>query len=400
MVVVSQVFGSIGAAVGYTVSTVVATDLAGSTAVVGFTLTASSLCTIAATALIARITDARGRRAGLVFGYLAAAVGAAVCVAGITMKSFPVFVIGGVLVSLASVTNFQSRFAVADLAGENDSSRGISIVVWVTTIGGIAGPNASALGMVLGTGISLPAWAGVYLIAGAGFALAAVVLACLLRPDPLLLKRRSTPAEEQPAKAGALTRFRAGAAAIRGSGTATFAVVATAVGHTVMVSVMTWTPVHMTHGESAIGVIGLVLSAHFAGMFAFSPVFGWLASRIGPIPVITASTVVMLAALVVGGTAPAHEHVRLGVALFLLGLGWCGMFVTGSALLTDSVEVDARPAAQGLSDVVMWTGSAIAAAGAGTVHEWYGFGWLNVLCGVLVLPALVLGVRHLVAGRS
>ncbi|MDT7786082.1 MAG: hypothetical protein QOF58_4501 [Pseudonocardiales bacterium] len=395
----SQVFGSVGAAAGYTVSTVVAADLSGSTSLVGVTLTASSLCTVAATALIARITDTRGRRAGLVFGYLAAAVGALVCVAGIASRSFPVFAAGAVLVSLASVTNFQSRFAVTDLpGGEKDSSRGISIVVWVTTIGGIAGPNASALGMAVGQGVALPAWAGVYLIAGTGFALAALVLTLWLRPDPLLTGRRETGAREQrPARTGAVQRFRLGAHAIRRSGVATFAVIATAIGHTVMISVMTWTPVHMEHGESAIGLIGLVLSAHFAGMYALSPVFGWVAGRAGPIPVITGSAVIMLVSLVVAGTAPGHAPVRLGIALFLLGLGWCGMFITGSALLTDTVGTDARPAAQGLSDVVMWTGSAVAAAGAGAVHEWLGFSRLAVLCGVLVLVPLVLGVRHLVA---
>ena len=63
---------------------------------------------------------------------------------------------------------------------------------------------------------------------------------------------------------------------VAGSPGARLGIAAVAVGHMVMVGVMAMTPVHI--GESAHGdtlrIVGIVLSLHIAGMYAFSPVTG------------------------------------------------------------------------------------------------------------------------------
>lgn len=399
-VLVSQVLGSVGTTVAYTVAAVAAVSLAGSTTVVGIVLAISGFGPVVATALVSRITDARGRRAGIVTGYWTAAVGALVSVFAIAWQSYPVFIVGGLLVGFAAVTNFQARFAATDLPGAGGSAKSISLIVWVTTVGAVAGPNVSPLGAVVARWAGLPTWAGVYLIAAVGFAVAGAVVMVFMRPDPLLLSRLSTvESGSAVVRKGFRERVRAGASAVGASAPARYAIVATAVGHTVMISVMTWTPVHMEHGVSHVGLIGVVLSLHFAGMYALSPVFGWVAGRVGPVPVIFGSTVVIGLSLVIGGTAAPGDAMQLAVALFLLGFGWCGMFVTGSALLSDSVPADARPAVQGLSDAVMWVGSAVAAAGAGWVVDVGGYPWLNACAGVLVVPCLVFGARVLAQRR-
>src|SRR4029450_9525248 len=54
----------------------------------------------------------------------------------------------------------------------------------------------------------------------------------------------------------------------------------------VMVGVMAVAPVHLTeHGHHHLEFVGAVISLHVAGMFAPSPISGWLADRIGPIAV-------------------------------------------------------------------------------------------------------------------
>ncbi|WP_186762684.1 MFS transporter [Lentzea tibetensis] len=393
-VLVSQVLSSVGTTVAYTVTAVVAVSLAGSSTLVGIVLAITGFGPVVATALISRITDARGRRAGIATGYWTAAVGALVSVIAIVWHSYPVFIVGGLLVGFATVTNFQARFAATDLPSESGSAKSISLIVWVTTVGAVAGPNVSPLGAVVARWTGLPEWTGVFLIAAAGFAVAGAVVTAFMRPDPLLLSRLSTvePGATVVRK-GFWERVGAGASAVGASTRARYAIITTTVGHTVMISVMTWTPVHMEHGVSHVGLIGVVLSLHFAGMYAVSPVFGWVAGRVGSVPVMVGSTVVMGLSLVIGGTAAPGDAVRLAVALFLLGFGWCGMFVTGSALLSDSVPADARPAVQGLSDAVMWVGSAVAAAGAGWVVDVGGYPWLNACSGVLLVPCLVFGAR-------
>ena len=54
----------------------------------------------------------------------------------------------------------------------------------------------------------------------------------------------------------------------------------------VMVGVMSMAPVHMGHGGAGLRMVGIVISFHTAGMYALSPVFGWLSDRSGRLPVL------------------------------------------------------------------------------------------------------------------
>lgn len=93
-------------------------------------------------------------------------------------------------------------------------------------------------------------------------------MAVLLRPDPLLTARTFAPEGTETA---ANRSLRAGVAAVRAAPMARLALVTVAVSHTAMVSVMVMTPVHLGHHGADIQLIGLVISGHIAGMYAFSP---------------------------------------------------------------------------------------------------------------------------------
>jgi MFS family permease len=163
---------------------------------------------------------------------------------------------------------------------------------------------------------------------------------------------------------------------------------AIALGHTVMVSVMVMTPVHMRHEGAELRVVGFVISVHVAGMYALSPLVGWLADRLGRVAVILLGQAVLLLAVAVAGTAAGHDHAALGVGLFLLGLGWSCALVAGSTLLSESVAEEARPGVQGTSDFVMGLCGAAGGALAGVVVGGPGYGVLNALAGLLVVPVL------------
>ena len=44
--------------------------------------------------------------------------------------------------------------------------------------------------------------------------------------------------------------------------------------HAAMIMVMVMTPLHMAHGGADLEIIGVVISVHVLGMFAFAPVAG------------------------------------------------------------------------------------------------------------------------------
>ena len=108
---------------------------------------------------------------------------------------------------------------------------------------------------------------------------AAAVMVTRLRPDPLLLARSvGAHDEDEPAEVGGHDRPWA---VIRHTPLVLAAVVGMALSHAVMVSVMVMTPIHMDHGGASLEIIGLVISGHVLGMFAFSPLVGMLTDRIG-----------------------------------------------------------------------------------------------------------------------
>ncbi|MEU8755688.1 MFS transporter [Streptomyces chartreusis] len=388
VLITTQILGGLGVATGIALAAVLAKEVSGTESLSGLAPTA----TVAGTALLsmplAALMTARGRRPGLVLAYLIGAVGAAVTVVAARVGSFPLLLCGMAAFGAASSANLQARFAAADLAEPDRRARAISLVVWATTIGAVLGPNIAAPAGRSVTGLGIPATAGPFLWAAGIFLISALVVAVLLRPDPLLTARALAPAEEGSPAARSL---RAGMAAVAASPRARLAVVTVAVAHTAMVSVMSMTPVALAHHGAGIDLIGLVISGHIAGMYAFAPLMGRLSDRLGRLSGIGLCVGLLACAVFLAGTA-GGSHGQTAVGLFVLGLGWSAGLVSGSALLTDSVPQPARAAAQGLSDLVMNASAGIGGAVAGLVVAKASYGWLNLTAACLLLPLAALAL--------
>ena len=87
----------------------------------------------------------------------------------------------------------------------------------------------------------------------------------------------------------------------------------------------------MKHVDVSLRIIGFVISVHVLGMYAFSPLVGSLSDRLGRVRVIQIGVTILLLSTLVAGTAAADDAQRLGVGLFLLGLGWSCTLIAGSA---------------------------------------------------------------------
>ncbi|MBP2361993.1 MFS family permease [Streptomyces clavifer] len=386
----SQILGGLGVAIGIALAPVLAAEVSGSEALSGLAPTASVTGTALLSLPLAALMTSRGRRPGLVLAYLIGSVGAALVVTAAVVGSFPLLLLGMAGFGAGSSANLQARFAAADLAEPDRRGRAISTVIWATTIGSVLGPNIAAPAGRVFRGTSVPETAGPFAWAAVIFLLTGLVVAVLLRPDPLLTARTLAPQDTGTATKRSL---RAGVAAVRASPMARLALVTVAVSHTAMVSVMVMTPVHLGHHGADIQLIGLVISGHIAGMYAFSPVMGWLSDRVGRLSVIGLAAGLLCCATVLAGTSGAG-HGRTAAGLFVLGLGWSAGLVAGSALLTDSVPQAARAAVQGLSDLTMNTAAGIGGAVAGLIVSRLGYGWLNTAAACLLLPMAALALRR------
>lgn len=408
----TQIIGGIGVTIGVAVGALLAARIAG-TAVAGLTQSAAVVGAALLAVPVTRIMNGHGRRPGLVVAYLVGAVGAVLVVLAAVTRLVPLLFLGSLLFGGGTAANLQARYAAVDLAEPARRGRQLALIVWATTIGAVAAPNFAALADTVTGGWGLPPLAGPFAFSAVAFVLAAGVLFALLRPDPLRTARRLSAAEpasppspvaEPMSPPSPVARRGAGMRAawrvVRDRPAARLGVAAVAVGHAVMVAVMSMTPVRLgeSHGDAdVLRVVGIVLSLHIAGMYALAPLVGWLADRLGRPAVILGGVGLLLAACAVAGTA-GHHTPQLSVGLVLLGLGWSGTMVGGSTLLSESVPAAVRPSVQGFSDLTMGLAGASAAAVSGFVMRAAGYPVLTLLAAIVVVPLVALALRRGPAG--
>jgi MFS family permease len=332
-----------------------------------------------------------GRRPGLVMGYLVGLTGALIAVTAAVIGSFPLMLGATFLFGASSATNLQARYAVTDLADPGRRGSDLSLVVWATTVGAVLGPNLTGPGVAAAGLLGVPELAGPYLLSAAGFGSAALLLFLGLRPDPLLLARAIEQAGMEsgdlPLRPGGLA---AGFAAVVASPPARAATAAIAAAHAVMVGVMVMTPVHMGHHGADVRLIGITISLHIFGMYALSPVFGRLADRFGPRPVLGLGLIQSLGAVLFAALSTPRGGVGFQIGLLLLGTGWSAALIASSALLTASLPLASRAPAQGLSDLAMNVAGGSAGALSGVLMTLLGFPLMaTTTILILLVPAVM-----------
>jgi MFS family permease len=381
-----QVLAGIGSAGTVAAGSLLVASITDSETLAGLAQTSSVLGAAAMALPLSRLTQRGGRRLGLSVGYLVGAIGALFAIIGGTKEILIFMLLGAFLIGAASASGYQARFAATDLATDESRSRQLSFVVWGSTIGAVAGPNLMGPSGNFAEVFGLPRLVGPYVVALITLGLGAIVIQLFLRPDPYFT---AIQIEDKGEIDNKLLPARQALRLISQNPRALIAVAAIAIGHVAMVSVMVMTPVHMAHVEVTLTIIGLVISVHVAGMYAFSPVVGWLSDKFGRIPIIRAGVLILLLSTFVSGTAAADDVIRMGTGLFLLGLGWSCTLIAGSTLLSESVTNELRPSSQGASDLLMNLMGAGGGALAGVIIGTLGYGWL---CFFAAIPVATLGV--------
>jgi MFS family permease len=389
LLVVTQVLGGLGVGAGVTVTTLLAFELSGSAALAGLAASASAFGAGLSAAAIG--ASARfGRRPGLVTGYVVGLSGAALAVVSAALVSFPLMVAATFLFGASNASNLQARYAATDLASADRRGADLSVVVWATTVGAVLGPNLTGPGVIAAGLLGVPELARPYLLSALGFGAAAALLGIGLRPDPLLLARdiaahavevTVTPAGTSPRRGALATAL----AAVGADPSARAAISTIASAHAVMVGVMVMTPVHMGHHGADVRLIGITISLHIFGMYAFSPVFGRLTDRLGPRAVLGLGLVQLLAAVALASLSTPRGGTGFLAGLLLLGTGWSAALIASSALLTATLPLDARAPAQGLSDLAMNVAGGSAGALSGLVMTILGFPLMAATTVVLLL---------------
>ncbi len=360
--------------IAFVVVSLLTKEILGSSTWAGIASAAITVGTALSSSALSSYMKRKGRRPGLVVGYMVAAAGGLVAAFGGQAALIVAYLIGLVLFGVGQGSTGLARYAAADLANDTDRGKAIGYVVFASTIGAVGGPALSGPAARFGEWFGYGPYIGSHLVSVGFFVLAGLLLFVGLRPDPLVASGKLD-AEGPSSDAG----FGAGMHAIRMHPLAMLALIGLVISQAVMVMVMAMTPLHMeAHGKS-VGLVGWVLSAHTAGMFAFAPLAGWFADRYGRIESIVLSAVVLIVATAM--TAFAHEapSILMFPGLYLLGLGWSFGTVGSSALLTEAVDGRHEVAAQGAADLIKSFVSGAGALASGFIFTMAGFHILSMV---------------------
>ena len=376
----AQILNGVGPSGTVAAGSLLVTSISKSESLAGLAQTTTVLGAAMMALPLAKLTQKGGRRLSLMSGYSIGVIGAILAILGGTHKILFLMLTGAFMVGAASASGYQARFAAIDLATPANRSKNLSLVVWGSTVGAVTGPNLMQPAGDFAHFLHLPRLVGPYFIAGTSLTLATIVIFFFLKPDPYLTANMSSDGVTQKKH----ETTRAALKHIRQIPHALFAITAVGIGHLAMVSIMVMTPVHMSHVDVTLSVIGLVISVHVLGMYAFSPLVGALSDRLGRVRVIQIGVVILMAAAATAGLAPAMNAIQLGIGLFLLGLGWSCTLIAGSTLLSETVSVEMKPSSQGASDLVMNLMGAVGGAASGVIIGFLSFGWLCFFIATLV----------------
>ncbi|MET8545139.1 MFS transporter [Kitasatospora sp. NPDC004799] len=394
VLVVSQLVSGVGLTAGVVVGALIAEEMLGSTGLAGLPTALFTGGSMLGALGIGRLCQSWGRRPGLGLGYAIGALGSVGVVVAVAADQVVLLLPALLVYGAGTATNLLARYAGADLATPERRGRAVSRVLLASTFGAVAGPNLVALVGGPAEDWGVPRTAAPFLLAAVGYAVAAVVIGALLRPDPLRSARAATP---PPTPAPAPAEPAEAAEAAKASDRPRSPGVATGLWIMVLVqlpkvALMTMVPVHLAANGHGTGVIGLVVSLHIGAMFLPSPLSGLLVDRWGALPVAAAAGVTLGAAALLAGLAPADPVPVLAVALLLAGVGWNLGLVGGTAVVTAAAPPARGAATQGLADVGLsvagctgglLSGPVVAAGG----YETLAFGCAPVAL-LVALPAL------------
>jgi len=331
------------------------------------------------------VMESIGRRNGLVAGLLFGVVGSGLAFYAVAIHSFILFMGGMILMGAANAAVQLGRFAAAEVHPPAERGRAISNVVIGGTVGSVIGPFVAGPAGKFFERFTGDELAGAYAVSLFLFAVASVVVYLGLRPDPREIGRQVAQAhlETGPALEAARSVWQ-----IFRQPPALVALLAMLLGQMVMILVMVITSLHMRGHNHALGDISIVISAHTFGMYAFSILSGRLADRWGRDRVIIFGSAMLVLACLSATLSP--DVLPLGVALFLLGLGWNFCYVGGSTLLSDQLSPAERAHTQGFNDLLVGLASAAGSLGSGIIFAALGYNIMAYVSAAIALIPLAL----------
>jgi len=366
-----------------TVSTLIAKQITDSTGLSGTPGMMAMLGVGIGAATLSSVSIRVGRRPTFSGAYSLAAVGAILTGWSLAQGSLAFLLVGMFVIGFGRSAGTLARFTAGDLRSPERRASAISLVLWASAIGAVAGPLLIGPTAAAAEAAGLAALMGPIFAGGFGFVVASLVMGVGLRPEPM----RLAVVDQLHRSAGQ----RSTIAAVLKVPTVRLSLVALMANQFAMALLLVMTPLHIRDNNGDLATVGWVMMALALGMFAVAPITGRFVDRYGPRRFIVLGIATLIMASLLAATAVTANTSILIVSLFLLGVGWNFGFVAGSTLLQEGIPIVDRVRVQGVAVTASLISGATAAALSGFIVAAMSYSALALLGSlVAVVPLLLL----------
>jgi MFS family permease len=368
----AQSFTGAGMQLAYGIGPLMVIALTGSASLAGLSVGLVGLSRFLISYPIGKITDAYGRKPGILLGLALALCGAIAVGLSMHLHSITVLVAAMLVFAMGMNAAQQLRVAATDMFPPHLRAQALGYVALGSLAGLVISPLLVAFAehMAHGGGhdaLSLP-WLLLPALIVPGMALVGFV-----RPDPKeigMALNRYYPDYAPPPRAA---RAHGSGFSVRGLLVyvpTRLAIVSNCAAQGNMAIVMVLTSLVLAHHGHSLSAIAFSHMFHTVGMFAFTVPLGWLADRLGRNSVMFPGVAVSLIGAALVSFTDGYWLITLGT--FLVGLGWAGANVAATALIADHCETRERGRAIGVNDSFAGAISVVVALVTGPLIEWRG----------------------------
>lgn len=313
-----------------------------------------------------------GRRSMFLLGSLAAFIGCLIIAFSIIDKSFYLFIVGSILLGFSQANQQFYRYAAADNVSNNLKSKAISLVLAGGVIAAVVGPEVSRYSFDLFPDYI---YLATYLLAASIQIINFTILSFIKIKKPEVTAKKIRPLKD-----------------ILMQKTLIIAILAAAVGYSLMSFIMTATPLQIVNicklGNSASST---VIQWHIIAMFAPSFFTGSIISRFGNRKVMLVGIILYAFSVFFG--ILGDTVLNFWIALFLCGLGWNFLYVGGSDIIAKSALPEERAKVQGVTDFIIFVFVAMGSFLAGYLHS--NLGW-EVMLFYTIIPISVIFISIII----
>lgn len=341
-------------------------------------IAAMFLGTAAGTFPAAHLMAVAGRRAGFMLGAVLGVAGGLAAAAGVWLASLALLAFGTCLVGAYQAFAQFYRFAASETADEAFRPRAISLVLGGGIVAAFLGPFLGRIGGPL----LQPTYVGSFLL-----------LSCVSLVALAVLSRLHMPV--QAADHVDTSKGRPWVQIVS-QPTYLVALFGAVTGYSIMILVMTATPISMTgHAGHSLSTAATVIQLHVLGMFLPSFFTGSLIARFGVLKVMFAGVVLLATEVLLSWTGTGFAS--YASALVFLGVGWNFLYIGGTTLLTKTYTPAEKSRAQATNDMTIFAVGLASSFSAGGLLSALGWQTLNALMlpwlALAALAILWLGLR-------